>query len=163
MSTIVPPPPQFREIVVADTPSLFLVRTRTRENSYTLEQLHHLGITPESVAQKLAGSFKGWLCTVENRVVAFCMADAAAGELWVIAVLPDFEGRGIGGRLMGFAEQWLFASGCSRAWLTTDLDPALRAYGFYRHRGWTDWKIEDGLRWLELFPAAAGGERPPLS
>jgi hypothetical protein len=25
-----------------------------------------------------------------------------------------------------------------------------RAYGFYRKRGWTDWKLEPDLRWMEL-------------
>ena len=53
-------------------------------------------------------------------------------------------------------EEWLAASGCARAWLTTDLDTTLRAYGLYRKRGWTDWKIERGLRWMELSLAAAG-------
>ena len=37
-----------------------------------------------------------------------------------------------------------------RSWLTTDLDTSLRAYGFYRRQGWTDWKIERGLRWMEI-------------
>ncbi|WP_088279921.1 N-acetyltransferase [Ideonella sp. A 288] len=163
MTPIATPPPQFREIATADIPSLFDVRTRTRENGYTLDQLQRLGITPASVEHRLATSFKGWLGTVGDEVVAFCMADAATGELWVIAVLPDFEGLGIGGRLMALAEQWLWQSGCRRAWLTTDLDPARRAYGFYRRRGWTDWKTEDGQRWMELFPAtvsAAGCRRP---
>lgn len=27
---------------------------------------------------------------------------------------------------------------------------ALRAYGFYRKRGWSDWKIERGMRWMEV-------------
>jgi hypothetical protein len=43
----------------------------------------------------------------------------------------------------------------TRAWLTTDVDTTLRAYGFYRPRGWTDWKIENGLRWMELHPSKA--------
>jgi hypothetical protein len=34
--------------------------------------------------------------------------------------------------------------------LTTDIDTNLRAYGFYRHRGWQDWRTKDGLRWMEL-------------
>ena len=56
--------------------------------------------------------------------------------------------------LMALAEEWLAPSGCGRAWLTTDLDTTLRAYGFYRKRGWTDWKIERGMRWMELsFPS----------
>jgi hypothetical protein len=50
---------------------------------------------------------------------------------------------------MALAEEWLAASGCRRAWLSTDLDTSLRAYGFYRKRGWTDWKIERGNRYME--------------
>ncbi|MBC7604749.1 MAG: GNAT family N-acetyltransferase [Ramlibacter sp.] len=151
-------PPQFREMNAADVPSLFYVRTRTRENTYTLEELRGLDITPETVEHKLTTSFKGWVCTVDGEVVAFTMADCSIGELWVIAVLPLYEGQGIGGQLMTRGEQWLWQSGCDRAWLTTDVDTALRAYGFYRHRGWTDWKVDDGLRWMELLPAASASE-----
>jgi ribosomal protein S18 acetylase RimI-like enzyme len=140
----------FREITVADVPALFHVRTRTRENTYTLEQLRALGITPESVVARLTASFKDWLCEDAGQVVAFCMADRSTGELWVIAVLPEYERRGIGDQLMSLAEEWLWDSGCPRAWLTTDTDTTLRAYGFYRQRGWTDWKIDNGLRWMEL-------------
>ena len=141
---------KFREITAADVSALFDVRTRTRENTYTLDELHRLGITDETVCERLATSFKGWLCECGGKVVAFCMADCSTGELWVIAVLPEHERQGIGNALMSRAEAWLSASGCRRAWLTTDIDPTLRAYGFYRHRGWTDWKIENGLRWMEL-------------
>lgn len=158
MSPVVASPPQYREITAADMPALFYVRTRTRENAYSLEQLSRLGITPESVTQKLDTSFKGWLCTVADQVIAFCMADCSSGELWVIAVLPQYEGRGIGGQLMGLAEQWLWQSGCTRAWLTTDVDTTLRAYGFYRHRGWSDWKVETDVRWMELLPTPAASE-----
>ena len=141
---------EFREITAADVPALFHIRTRTRENTYTLEELERLGITMPSVTAKLASSFKGWLCIDREQAVGFCMADRSTGELWVIAVLPEYEKRGIGDTLMGLAENWLWTSGCARAWLTTDIDTTLRAYGFYRQRGWIDWKIEDGLRWMEL-------------
>ena len=46
-------------------------------------------------------------------------------------------------------ESWLFAEGCSEIWLTTDIDVQLRAYSFYRNRGWTDWKIEKGNRYMK--------------
>lgn len=141
---------QLRPIATDDVPALFHVRTRTRENTYTLDQLERLGITPASVTAKLAGSFQGWLCTDGEQVVGFCMADRATGELWVIAVLPEYERQGIGDRLMDLAEAWLWGCGCERAWLTTDVDTTLRAYGFYRSRGWADWKIEGGLRFMEL-------------
>jgi ribosomal protein S18 acetylase RimI-like enzyme len=141
---------KFREIDAADVPALFCVRQSTRENAMTLEELQRLGINPQSVTESLGQSTKGWVCDDSGRVVAFSMADRATGEFLVIAVLPEYEGEGIGGRLMTLAEEWLAASGCKRAWLTTDLDATLRAYGFYRKRGWTDWKIERGLRWMEL-------------
>jgi ribosomal protein S18 acetylase RimI-like enzyme len=141
---------KFREISAADVPALFDVRPRTRENAMTVEELQRLGINPQSVTESLGKSTKGWLCEDSGRVVAFSMADRATGELLVVAVLPEYEGMGVGGRLMALAEEWLAASGCERAWLTTDLDTTLRAYGFYRKRGWTDWKSERGLRWMEL-------------
>ena len=143
-------PIKCREVTEPDIPALFYVRTRTRENSYTLEGLQALGITPDSVREKLATSFKGWLCADADRVVGFCIADRGTAELWVIAVLPEYEGQGIGNELMRRAEEWLIASGSARAWLTTDMETALRAHGFYRQRGWTDWKIENGLRWMEF-------------
>jgi GNAT superfamily N-acetyltransferase len=141
---------QFREMAVADIPALFDLRPRTRENALTVQELQRLGITPGSVAESLAQTTQGWVCVDAGRVVAFAMADCATGEFLVIAVLPEYEGKGAGGRLMALAEDWLAASGCTRAWLTTDLDTTLRAYGFYRKRGWADWKIERGLRWMEL-------------
>ncbi len=116
----------------------------------TLEDLERLGINPESVTEGLGESTKGWACDDSGKVVAFSMADRATGEFLVIAVLSEYEEKGVGGRLMSLAEEWLAASGCKRAWLTTDLDTTLRAYGFYRERGWTDWKIEGGLRWMEF-------------
>ena len=141
---------KFRKIAAADVPALFYVRTRTRENTMTLEELQRLGINPQSVTESLGKSTEGWVCDDSDRVVAFSMADRATGEFLVIAVLPAYEGNGVGGRLMALAEEWLASSGHRRAWLTTDLDTTLRAYGFYRKRGWTDWKIERGLRWMEL-------------
>ena len=140
----------FREIAAADVSALFDVRTRTRENTVTLEQLQRHGINPQSVTEALRQTTKGWLCEDMGSVVAFSMADRATSEFLVIAVLPEYEGKGVGGKLMALAEEWLAASGCGRAWLTTDLDTSLRAYGFYRKRGWSDWKIERNLRYMEL-------------
>lgn len=152
---------KFREVTPTDVPSLFYVRTRTRENRYTLEELAGLGITEKSVIEKLSSSYKGWLCQMGDSVVGFCMADRETGELWVIAVLPDFERKGIGNELMALAEGWLWAAGCNRVWLTTDVDTTLRAYGFYRNRGWTDWKIEEGLRWMQLYPSGTTSSHAP--
>jgi GNAT superfamily N-acetyltransferase len=141
---------KFREITAADVPALFHVPPKTRENAMTLEELQRHGINPQSVTESLTNSTKSWLCEDAGQVVAFSMADRATGEFLVIAVLPEYEEKGIGGRLMALTKEWLAASGCMRSWLTTDLNTSLRAYGFYRRQGWTDWKIERGLRWMEI-------------
>lgn len=152
---------EYREILAADVPALFELRPRTRENVMTVEQLARLGITVETVIESFSISHKGWLCADAGEVVGFAIADRATGELAVVAVLPEYERRGIGGTLMGLCETWLWKSGCTRAWLTTDVDTALRAYGFYRHRGWTDWKVERDLRWMELLAPASDFDQAP--
>jgi len=96
----------------------------------------------------LASSYKGWLCEIEDKVVGFAMGDRDTGELWVIAVLPECLRMGIGSRLLVLVEQWMFAEGCKRLWLTTDIDTELRAYSFYLKNGWLDDKIENGLRYM---------------
>ena len=87
---------------------------------------------------------------VGSRVVGFAMGNRDDGEMWVIAVLKEFEDRGIGRRLLGFVEEWLFAEGWEEIWLTTDPDETFRAVGFYRRLGWRDWKLEpDGDRFMK--------------
>ena len=139
---------KFREIRQADVPALFEVRVATRENAYSLEELQALQITEATVRRKLETTHAGWLCEVDGRVVGFSMADSGTGEMWVIAVLPDYEGRGIGARLLELVERWLWARGWQESWLTTAIDPSLRAYGFYRKYGWEDREIRDGVRYM---------------
>ena len=138
----------FREITERDIPALFVVRVATHENALSREELTALGITEESVKAKLASTFKGWLCEVDGRVVGFAIGDRSTGELWVIALLPEYLGQGIGSRLLTAVEKWLRESGCRRLWLTTDLDATLRAYAFYRSHGWEDDRIENGMRYM---------------
>jgi ribosomal protein S18 acetylase RimI-like enzyme len=137
-----------REIEMADIPALFRVRTATDENRLSMEELAALGITPETVEERLRGSFKGWLCEADGEVVGFVMGDKATGEIWVLAILPEYVGQGIGRALLAPVEEWLFASGWAEIWLVTSLDTQRRAYSFYRHRGWEDWKAEEGLRYM---------------
>lgn len=138
----------FREITAQDVPNLFVVRAATHENRLTVEELQSMGITVESVKEKLKGTYRGWQCDVDGKTVGFAMGDRATGELWVIAVLPEYLGMGIGSKLLRAVEQWLAESGCSCLWLTTDIDTMLKAYSFYRSHGWEDDRIEDGLRYM---------------
>ena len=120
---------EYRVITHGDIGDLFAVRTATDENNYTLQELHSLGITEDSVRQKLIGNYKGWLCRVDDRTVGF--------------------DKGIGSGLLRLVEDWLWESGCAELWLTTDVDTRLRAYSFYRKNGWEDDRVEDGLRYMK--------------
>ena len=137
-----------RPITPADIPELFTVRVATHQNAMTLEELAALGITPESVTASLGERHAGWLCEDVGRVVGFAMGDRMTGELWVIALLPDYVGRGIGSRLLREVETWLAEQGWRQIWLTTDPDTSLRAYSFYRQHGWEDDRVEGGNRYM---------------
>ena len=140
----------FRKIVAEDMPAIFDVRVATWHNERGRDELTELGITHHSVCEMLQESHRGWLCEVESRVVGFAMGNKQNGEMWVIAVLQEFEGCGIGKRLLSLVEEWLFSQGWKEIWLTTDRDETMRAVGFYRHLGWSDWKIEpDGDRFMK--------------
>ena len=69
---------------------MFQVRIATDENNISLEELSAPDITESSVKAKMKGTYKGWLCDIENQVVGFAKGDESTGELLVIAVLPDY-------------------------------------------------------------------------
>lgn len=127
----------FREMREDDIDELFDVRGATRENAISRERLAGMGITPASVAENLvAGRTRGWVCACESRIVGFCIGESAGGEVLVLAVLPEFEGRGIGKTLLSLAVGWLRSFRPVRVWLGASADPGTRSYGFYRSLGW---------------------------
>lgn len=139
----------YREITAADIPAIFDVRVATWHNVNGQQEMTRLGITPASVETMMNSTHRGWLCESGDQVVGFAMGNIESGEMWVIAVLKEFEGHGIGKELLRLVEQWLFSGGWSEIWLTTDVDESLRAVGFYRHLGWVDWKFDDGDRFMK--------------
>ncbi|WP_420821232.1 GNAT family N-acetyltransferase [Ramlibacter rhizophilus] len=58
------------------------------------------------------------------------------GEIVVLAILPEWEGRGIGKRLLAMAIEELATLGLARLFLGCSTDPNSRSYGFYRRLGW---------------------------
>ena len=123
-----------REANGADVPGISRVRTSVSENLLTLKQLAERGITEESVAASLLLNRKGWVAESNGEVVAFSMADRRNGSIFALFVLPGYEGRGLGTRLLDAAVEWLWQSGIERIWLTTARDT--RAARFYPLRGW---------------------------
>lgn len=121
----------------ADIETLFQIRTSVVENYQSREELASLGITPQTIADMLQSHCCAWIAEIHSEPIAFAMADVAERSIFALFVLPDFEGRGAGRRLMEQAEAWLWSQGPDPIWLLTGNDPALRAYGFYQHLGWT--------------------------
>jgi GNAT superfamily N-acetyltransferase len=137
-----------RGIVESDIPALFLVRPQPRENAMSVDELASIGITQDSMKAAIKGSHRGWLFEEDGEAGGFAMGDSEKAELTVMAMLPAHERKGIGGKLLTRVENWLESEGCRRIWLTTDINPHLKAYGFYLRHGWEDWKIEHGLRYM---------------
>ena len=134
----------YREISADDMHAIFEVRVATWHNENGRAELTDLGITHDSVREMLSSTHGGWLAEVDSRTVGFAIGNSQNGEMWVIAVLKEFEDRGIGKHLLQLVEDWLFSVGWNEIWLTTDPDESYRAVGFYQHLGWKDWKIEPG-------------------
>jgi len=127
---------QYRHMKRQDVDEVLRLRTLTRENALTMEELAGLGITPESTSRLLGQDAKGWVCEESGEILGFAMGDGRSGEVLVLAVLPRHEGRGIGRHLLSSVRDWLFSRGHRELWLLANPDPAVRAHGFYRRLGW---------------------------
>ena len=138
-----------RDMRVDDMPGVFRVRTSVTENFLSMGELKAIGITPAGVAASLSTNARGWVAEDDGLVVAFVSADSASRSIFALFVLPEYEARGLGSRLLRRAERWLQSQGTGVMWLTTAGDT--RAVGFYRRRGWVIAGTErDGSLRLEL-------------
>jgi len=137
-----------REIAPTDMDAIFAVRVATWHNPNGVEEMTRMGITHDSVLRMMRDRTRGWITEAGGRAIGFAMGHAKTGEMWVIAVLKEFEGRGVGRALITKIEDWLASEGWREVWLTTDVDENFRAVGFYKHLGWTDWKFEHGDRYM---------------
>jgi len=96
--------------------------------------------------------------------------DFSNEDYLVLSLLPAYEERGIGRRLLALVIEHLAALGHRRLFLGCSADPATRSHGFYRHLGWVSTGTVDraGDEVLELFPQSLGvslsdqqaGEKP---
>lgn len=123
-----------RPATIADAPALMDVRLSVRENVITPERLEELGIGEASIIQMLTTTHSGYCAEEEGRVVGFVMAESSAASIWALFVLPEYEGRGIGMRLLSAVLEQLWRAGHEKATLSTETDT--RAYRFYTRFGW---------------------------
>jgi ribosomal protein S18 acetylase RimI-like enzyme len=133
----------------------------TRENAITAPRPASYGITAESGAKQIEeGHIIGYVCIDDDRIVGYCYGDTQAGEIQVLALLPDYEGLGIGKTLLSQVVAHLRHIGFERFFLGCSKNPDHRSYGFYRHLGWRSTGTLDahGDEKLELLPQNDAGE-----
>ena len=130
-------PVQYKTAPANLTAKYIRLRGLTRENPITKTGLESFGITAESWAQDIqTGATLGVLAESGGKMIGYCFGSTRSAEILVLAVLPDFEGQGIGRELLAAAVLRLKSHGHTRLFLGCSPDPAARSHGFYRHLGW---------------------------
>lgn len=136
-----PLPVDIRPAEPRDVEGIFQVRTSVTENTLTVTQLAEFGITKASITAMILSAPCAWVAVDREKVVGFSMVDLDEGSLFAAFVLPSYEGKGLGKKLVQAAEDALFRRH-QVAWLKTG--KATRAAGFYRHLGWGNETDVDG-------------------
>jgi GNAT superfamily N-acetyltransferase len=85
----------FREAQAPDIPQIQMVRNLVKENTLSDPGL----VTDEDCENYLLNRGKGWVCEIENRIVGFAIVDVVDHNVWALFVHPEFEKKGIGGKL----------------------------------------------------------------
>jgi ribosomal protein S18 acetylase RimI-like enzyme len=127
----------YRNAIPSDIPACIELRGKTRENAVSVERLRQLGVTEASwTASVASGDLPGYVCLQREQIGGYVFADKRTGEVVVLALLPAFEGQGIGKRLLAMIVSDLAKLGFRRLFLGCSADSNVRSYGFYRHLGW---------------------------
>ncbi len=127
----------YRRALPDDAAACIDLRGRTRENAFSAADLAELGITEDSWAAGIRDdALPGHIALEGERMVGYCFGDREGGEIVVLALLPAYEGQGIGRFLLDLSITDLVKAGHSRLTLGCAADPAVRSHGFYRNLGW---------------------------
>jgi GNAT superfamily N-acetyltransferase len=121
---------RLRRTTKTDLPEVGRVRMSVNEN-----RLSDLSVLNPEDIDRVLGDGGTWVCEVDDRIVAFAMADLANANVYGLFVEPGYEGQGIGRRLHNTMLDWLFEAGVPKVWLSTET--GTRAESFYRRAGWT--------------------------
>ena len=136
--TTAPASLSFHAAQADDTAAFIALRGKTRQNAISSERLAEVGITADTWARMMrSGSLPGYVCQCGGQLAGYCFGERDTGEIVVLALLPEYEGSGIGKTLLELVMAELRAQGHQRLFLGCSSDPASRSHGFYRHLGWT--------------------------
>lgn len=99
-------------------------------------------VTQQMYVDYLALLGRGWVAESDGKVVAFCYAADRDSSIWALFVAPEYEGQGLGKRLLACAVDWLFELGNECVHLSTGANT--RAARFYRAQGWISEEAQGG-------------------
>lgn len=122
----------FREANINDISQIQVVRHAVKENTLSDPAL----VTDKDCEDYIFNRGKGWVCQLDDRIIAFAIADLVDNNIWALFVIPEFEGRGIGKKLHDIMLEWYFSKKKDTVWLGTAFNT--RAEKFYRLQGWTE-------------------------
>jgi ribosomal protein S18 acetylase RimI-like enzyme len=146
---------QYRIATPDDAAECIQLRGKTRENAVSPERLESIGITVQSWSNDIrTGALPGHVCIADGRMIGYCFGSLKEGEVVVLALLPEYEGQGIGKSLLSRVNADLVKAGNLRLFLGCSADPKSRSYGFYRNLGWrsTGQIDKHGDEILEYYP-----------
>jgi GNAT superfamily N-acetyltransferase len=122
----------FREARLSDIPQIQTVRHSVHENRLSDPSL----VTDADCENYLMNRGRGWVCEIDDRVVAFAIADLIGNNVWALFVDPTYEQKGVGRKLHDDMLDWYFDQTDTTIWLGTA--PNTRAEQFYRKAGWQE-------------------------
>ena len=122
----------FRVAEISDIKQIQSVRHSVKENVLSNPAL----VTDADCEEFLTKRGRGWVCEIDRRIVGFAIADLKENNIWALFVHPDFEGKGVGGKLHEMMLDWYFSQSRENVWLGTS--PKTKAEKFYRKYGWRE-------------------------
>jgi GNAT superfamily N-acetyltransferase len=120
----------YREAHSGDIAEIREIRLMVKENTLSDPSI----ITYEMCQEYLDLRGRGWVCELDGKIRGFSYAAREDGSIWALFIRPEYEGQGIGSRLLKLATAWLFELGHTQVILGTS--PDTRADRFYQAQGW---------------------------
>ena len=120
----------YREAHSGDIAEIREIRLMVKENTLSDPSI----ITYEMCQEYLDLRGRAWVCELDGKILGFSYAAREDGSIWALFIRPEYEGQGIGSRLLKLATAWLFELGHAQVILGTS--PDTRADRFYQAQGW---------------------------
>ena len=120
----------FRQAIPEDIPQIQIVRNSVKEN-----QLSNPNLIPDDLVEEfITKRGKGFVCEIDDKIVGFSIVDFVENNVWALFLLPEFEGKGIGKKLLQLMLDEYFSKTKETIWLSTEANS--RAEIFYKKQGW---------------------------